>query len=78
MSLSKKGSPTKIRVVKNASFAVDVNSLAERFLKDWPNKKITIDQIHNSLKSIGIVNYSSEDMSVLTSRLQAIGFSIQK
>jgi hypothetical protein len=78
MALSKKGSPTKIRVVKNASFAVDVNSLAERFLKDWPNKKITIDQIHNSLKSIGIVNYSSDDMSVLTSRLQAIGFSLQK
>jgi hypothetical protein len=78
MALSKRGSPTKIKVVKNASFAVDVNSLAERFLKDWPNKKITMDQIHNGLKSVGIVNYSSEDMSVLTSRLQAIGFSIQK
>jgi hypothetical protein len=78
MALHKKGSPSKIKVVKNASFAVDVNSLAERFLKDWPNKKITMDQIHNGLKSIGIVNYSSEDMSVLISRLQAIGFSISK
>ena len=78
MALNKRGSPTKIKVVKNAAFAVDVNSLAERFLKDWPNKKITMDQIHNSLKSIGVINYSSEDMSVLTSRLQAIGFSIQK
>ena len=78
MALKKFGSAQTLKVVKNAAFAVDVNSLAERFLKDWPNKKITIDQIHNSLKSIGIVNYSSEDMSVLTSRLQAIGFSIQK
>jgi len=78
MALKKQGSPSKIKVVKNAAFAVDVNSLAERFLKDWPNKKITIDQIHNSLKSIGIVNYSSEDMSVLTSRLQAIGFTINR
>lgn len=78
MALKKQGSPTKIKVVKNAAFAVDVNALAERFLKDWPNKKITMDQIHNSLKSIGIINYSSDDMSALSSRLQAIGFSISK
>ena len=78
MALKKQGSPTRIKVVKNASFAVDVNSLAERFLKDWPNKKVTMDQVHNGLKSIGIINYSSEDMSVLTSRLQAIGFTVGK
>lgn len=78
MPLHKKGSPTKIKVVKNAAFAVDINALAERFLKDWPSKKITMDQIHESLKGIGIVNYSSEDMSILTSRLQAIGFSVIK
>jgi hypothetical protein len=76
MALKKQGSPTRIKVVKNATFAVDVNALAERFLKDWPTKKITMDQIHESLKGIGIVNYSSEDMSVLVSRLQAIGFTI--
>jgi len=78
MALYKKGSPTRIKVVKNAGFSVDPNFISEMFLKQWPEKKVSVDQIHNALKSIGVVNYSSEDLSILMNRLQAIGFSIQK
>lgn len=78
MALRKHGSPSKLKVVKNASFAIDPNVLAEMISKQWPDKKLTMDQIHSGLKSIGIVNYSSEDLSILLHRLQAIGFSVIK
>jgi hypothetical protein len=78
MSLSKYGSPNKIKVVKNAGFSLDPNFLAEMILKQIPSKKLTMDQLHSALKSIGVVNYSSEDLSILMDRLQSIGFSISK
>lgn len=78
MALNKRGSPVKIKVVKKSGFTMDVNALADRFLKDWPKKQVSVDQIHSGLKSIGVVNYSSEDLSELMNRLQAIGFSISK
>lgn len=78
MPLHKKGSPTKIKIVRNAGFTLDSNFLAEIILKQLPEKKITIDQLHNSLKSIGVDNYSSEDLNILVGRLQAIGFTVTK
>lgn len=78
MSLSKYGSPNKIKVVKNAGFSLDPNFLAEMILKQIPSKKLTMDQLHSALKSIGVVNYSSDDLSILMDRLQSIGFSISK
>jgi len=47
-------------------------------LKQIPAKKLTVDQLHSAVKSIGVVNYSSDDMAILMDRLQAIGFSISK
>ena len=76
MALNKIGSPSKIQVVKTAGFTIDNNFLAEMILKQIPEKKITMDQLHSALKSIGVVNYGDEDMSILIDRLTAIGFSI--
>jgi hypothetical protein len=76
MALNKRGSPNKLQVVKNASFSLDINFLAEMILKQIPEKELSIDQLHSSLKSIGVINYSSDDMNVLIERLKAIGFSI--
>jgi hypothetical protein len=76
MALNKIGSPSKIQVVKNAGFSLDPNFLAEMILKQIPEKKLSMDQLHSALKSIGVVNYGAEDMAILTDRLQAIGFSI--
>lgn len=78
MPLSKIGSPSKIRIVRQSGFTMDVNALAEQFSKQWPNKQATVDQIHSALKSMGTINYQSEDFSELTNRLQAIGFTISK
>jgi hypothetical protein len=78
MALNKRGSPTKLKVVKQSGFVINVNYLSEMLLKQWPDKKISVDQLHSALKSIGIDNYSSEDMSELMNRLQAVGFSISK
>ena len=76
MALNKKGSPTKIKIVKTASFSVSENFLAELILKQVPSKKLTVDELHSALKSIGIVNYSSDDMNILIERLKAVGFTI--
>jgi len=76
MALNKRGSPTKLQVVKNAGFTVDPNFLAEMILKQIPEKKLTVDQLHSALKSIGVVNYGSDDLNTLIERLKAVGFTI--
>lgn len=76
MALSKRGSPTKIQVVKNAGFSLDPNFLAEMILKQIPEKTLSMDQLHSALKSIGVINYGADDMATLVDRLKAIGFSV--
>lgn len=78
MALNKKGSPSKMRVVKNAGFTVDTNFLAEMLVKQVPGKELSVDQLHSALKSIGVINYSSDDMNALIDRLKAVGFTILK
>ena len=76
MSLKKTGFPVKLEIIKKGSFSINENVLAEKFLQNWPNKQITVDNIHEGLKQMGIDNYSSEDLSGIMNRLQAVGFSI--
>lgn len=78
MALNKRGSPSKLKVVKNAGFQLGVNYLAELILKQIPDKELSIDQLHEALKSIGVRDYQAEDLSELMNRLQAIGFTILK
>lgn len=78
MALSKKGSPNKLKVVKNGGFQIDPNFLAEMILKQVPSKKLTVDQLHSALKSIGVNNYNPDDLNVLIDRLQASDFTISK
>jgi len=78
MALSKKGSPNKIKVVKNAGFVIDPNFLAEMILKQVPSKKLTVDQLHSALKSIGVNNYNPDDLNVLIDRLESADFTISK
>jgi hypothetical protein len=79
MSLKKIGTPVKmILVEKSSAFALDINMLASLIEKKWTNKKITLNQLHEALKSMGVSNYLSEDMGELVSRLQSIGFEISK
>jgi len=78
MALNKIGSPYKLKVVKNSGFSIDPNFLAQTLLKQWPKKELSIDDLHTALKSIGVINYSSDDLSVLIGRLEAVGFKLTK
>lgn len=77
MALRKIGSPVKLTVTKKSSFSINENVLAERFLQDWPSKSLTVDNIHEGLKQMGISGYQAEDLSSLINRLQAVGFSVK-
>jgi hypothetical protein len=77
MALNKTGSPTKLSVIKQSAFEVDINMLASLLLDQWQTQTISLNQLHEGLKSLGIINYSAEDMQELVGRLQAIGFTIK-
>jgi hypothetical protein len=76
MSLTKFGSPQKLNIVKQSAFEVDLNLLASMLKEQWPDKTLSVNALHEALKSIGIVEYKAEDMQELIGRLQAIGFTI--
>ena len=77
MALHKTGSPAKIKVVKKSAFEIDINMLASLLLDQWQTQTISLNQLHEGLKSLGIINYTAEDMQELTGRLQAIGFTVK-
>jgi len=77
MALNKIGSPNKISVIKQSAFEVDLNLLASMLKEQWPDKTLTVNDLHEALKSIGIVEYKAEDMQELVGRLQAIGFTVK-
>lgn len=74
--LTKQGMPSKIKIVKT-SFKMDANMLAQMIKDQWPDKSISTSQIHESLKSIGILEYSSDDMDNLISLLSGVGFVVK-
>ena len=63
--------------MKQSAFEVDLNLLASMLKEQWPDKTLTVNALHEALKSIGIVEYKAEDMQELIGRLQAIGFTIK-
>jgi len=73
--IKKIGSPEKIRQV-SSSLTFDIN-LAVKKIKDSYNKPtITMDELHEALKALGIINYSSEDMSEVTRLLHSVGIAV--
>jgi hypothetical protein len=75
--LNKKGSPQAIKVIKKASFTIDENFLAEIILKQVHTKKLSVDQLHSALKSVGVDGYDADDFNVLVDRLQSSGFDVK-
>lgn len=76
MAIRKIGSPEKIRQISN-SLTFDIN-LAVKKIKDAYNKpNITMDELHEALKALGIVNYSSDDMSEVMRLLQSVGITVK-
>jgi hypothetical protein len=80
MSLRKRGTPEKIHVVesKEASFAFDPNLIVTMLKEKWPEQQISLDQLHETVKTLGIVDYSSTDLDQLIMLLQSSGFSVTR
>jgi hypothetical protein len=75
--IKKYGTNSKItKVIKDSAFALDPNLVAKQLIDKWPNKKISLDQLHEAVKSIGVLNYESKDMTDLVGLLQSAGFTV--
>ena len=79
MTLKKIGSPEKIKVVNvESALALDLH-LAVKHIKDsWTAPTITLDQLHEKLKAIGIIDYQQADMTEVINLLNASGLTVQK
>lgn len=78
MTLKKFGSPTKIIICKKGAMAFDPNILVREIVKKWGKRPITIDQIHEAAKALGIIDYNSEDMNTVINLLQSSGVPVEK
>jgi len=76
MALNKTGSPTKLTVLKQSAFEVDLNVLASVISDKYPEKKLSINDLHEVLKTLGVTDYKAEDMQELAGRLHAVGITV--
>lgn len=74
--LKKIGSPEKLTIIKQSAFQFDVNLITKLVKDKVQDGKISLDQLHEAVKSLGILEYSSEDMNSLIGLLQSSGVSI--
>ena len=74
--IKKTGTSQKIRVIKESGFAIDPNLLAKQIKDKWTGSQITLDQLHEAVKSTGVTDYSSDDMSHLVELLQSSGMTV--
>ena len=77
MTLKKIGSPEKIQLIKKGSLSFDQNLFVKKIVETWGKKPITIDQIHESAKAMGIIDYNAEDMDNIVHLLESSGVSVQ-
>lgn len=77
MSLKKIGSPEKIKIVKDSGFSFDPNIIVKEIQQKWPNLDISTDQVHEAVKSLGIVDYNSEDMNEVLRLLDSVGIAVK-
>ena len=76
MPLNKIGSPVKLIVMKQGAFEVDLNVLASVISDKYPEKKLSINELHEVLKTFGVTDYKAEDMQELVGRLHAVGITV--
>lgn len=76
MALKKFGSPEQIHTI-TTSLTFDTNLAVKKIKDAFQGKDITIDQIHESLKALGITNYSSEDMDEVVRLLRSSGVVVK-
>lgn len=78
MTLKKIGSPERIKVLKmTGSLAFDPNLVAKHIKDTWHNPTITIDQLHEAVKAMGIVDYTSDDFNEVINLLKSSGVEVK-
>jgi diketogulonate reductase-like aldo/keto reductase len=77
MALNKVGSPEKIKLVKMGALSFDPNLIVQKIKETWKQPSITKDQLHEAVKSIGIVNYNPEDIAQVINLLNSSGVTVQ-
>ena len=76
MALNKIGSSEKIKVVKLSALSFDPNLIVKRIKDTWKQPTITKDQLHESVKAMGIVNYTPEDITEVINLLNSSGVTV--
>lgn len=76
MAIKKIGTPQKIHTI-TTSLTFDTNLAVKKIKDAFKGQDITIDQIHESLKALGITNYSSEDMDEVVRLLHSSGVTVK-
>lgn len=77
MALNKIGSAGKITKIE-ASLALDPNIVVKEIEKSWKTKEMSIDDLHDAIKSMGIIDYDTEDLRAVMELLQSVGFKISQ
>jgi hypothetical protein len=75
MSLQKVGTPESIKVTGGLN--LDPNLVTKEIIKTWKSKEISLDELHEFVKRMGVVDYSSEDMNHVVRMLQSSGFVVK-
>ena len=75
MSLKKYGSAVKITKIES-SLALDPNMVVKEIEKSWQTKQMTIDELHEALKSMWIIDYGDDDLRSVIELLTSVGFKI--
>ncbi len=75
MPLNKIGSAVKITKIES-SLALDPNMVVKEIEKSWKTRQMTIDELHDAVKSMGVIDYADEDLRAVIELLTSMGFKI--
>ena len=48
----------------------------EEIEKSWKTRQMTIDELHDAVKSMGVIDYADEDLRAVIELLTSMGFKI--
>lgn len=81
MPLKKKGMPQKIKVVnpkKKSALEFDPHLAAKTIKDSWTDNNIEVNQVHESLKSMGVISYDGKDMDHVIELLESTGLNVTR
>lgn len=76
--LKKIGTPTKITHVVFGAIVLDPNLIVAEIRKKYKNKSLSLDELHEFLKTLYVIDYSSSDLQHIIELLQSSGIRVIK